>query len=569
MHGTDVFLINKMRIAQRLAKKAIHSAHNLHFVSEELRSIIERHYGATGGRDFVLPMVFGLERFSQPDSKPRETKRILFVGRLMEVKGVDILIKAFSKFLKIDSLSDYALDIVGDGPELDSLQQLARQEQVEEKITFHGSKQKSEIAGFYRNADLFVLPSRTTTLGEKEGLGLVVLEAMMSGVPVIGTNCGGIKETIEHGKTGIIVPENDVNALHLAMVDLIQDVGKREQFSHHAHAEVARKYSSESLVTAMKQWYGVDWVGPQTQSTKVPTIVGKALTVVIVLVSFWFVWQQIQASEIDVVDTLFNSEPIIFLSVLCIFGVVALSPIIWKFLMLGCGTDVSYRMCFAIWWTTNIAKYVPGKVSLIAGRVYVARRYGKGVVLESFVWELIISISSAVLAGLFLLDLEGISFAAKGVLISIAIASLFPVISPKLTQRVVRKPFALLGRGEWNEETSMTRRIYSITLILMMISWLLWGLAHKFILLGLGVDASLLHLIGAFSLAWLIGFSAFFLPAGLGAREGVFTVNLTLFIASGVAGILVILSRLINIVAEVITFGIGTLMFSKEEFEQE
>ena len=176
----------------------------------------------------------------------------------MEVKGVDILIKAFSKFLKNDSLSDYALDIVGDGPELDSLQQLSRQEQVEEMITFHGSKQKSEIAGFYRNADLFVLPSRTTSLGEKEGLGLVVLEAMMSGVPVIGTDCGGIKETIEHGETGIIVPENDVDALHIAMVDLIQDVGKREQFSHHAHAEVARKYSSESLVTAMKQWYGVD-----------------------------------------------------------------------------------------------------------------------------------------------------------------------------------------------------------------------------------------------------------------------------------------------------------------------
>ena len=298
-------------------------------------------------------------------------------------------------------------------------------------------------------------------------------------------------------------------------------------------------------------------------------MLGKALTVLIVLLSFWFIYQQIESSDIDIFETLFNAEPIIFMAIVCIFGVLALSPIIWKFLMLGSGADVPYRLCFGIWWTTNIAKYVPGKVSLIAGRVYVARRYGKRVVLESFVWELIISISSAVLAGLFLVDLEGISFAAKGVLISIAIASLFPVISPKLTQRVVRKPFALLGRGEWNKETSMTRRIYSITLILMMISWLLWGFAHKFILLGLGVDASLLHLIGAFSLAWLIGFSAFFLPAGLGAREGVFTVNLTLFIASGVAGILVILSRLINIVAEVITFGIGTLMFSKEEFEQE
>ena len=258
MHGTDVFLIDKMRIAQRLAKKAIHSAHNLHFVSEELRSIVERRYGDVGGRDFVLPMVFGLESFSRAASKPRETKRILFVGRLMEVKGVDVLIKAFSKFLENDSLSDYALDIVGDGPELDSLLHLARQEQIEEKIVFHGSKQRNEIADFYANADLFVLPSKTTALGEKEGLGLVVLEAMMSGVPVIGTDCGGIKETIEHGKTGIIVAENDVNALHIAMVDLIKDVGKREQFSHHAHAEVTRKYSSESLVTAMKQWYGVD-----------------------------------------------------------------------------------------------------------------------------------------------------------------------------------------------------------------------------------------------------------------------------------------------------------------------
>ena len=258
MHGTDVFLIEKMRIAQRLAKKAIHSAHNLHFVSEELRSITERRYGGAGGRGFVLPMVFGLGKFSRTDSDPRETKRILFVGRLMEVKGVDVLIKAFSKFLNHESLADYVLDIVGDGPELDSLQQLSQQEQIDEKITFHGSKPKSEIADFYVNADLFVLPSRTTALGEKEGLGLVILEAMMSGVPVIGTSCGGIKETIEHGRTGIIVPENDVDALHVAMVDLIQDVAKREQFSHHAHAEVARKYSSESLVDTMKQWYGVD-----------------------------------------------------------------------------------------------------------------------------------------------------------------------------------------------------------------------------------------------------------------------------------------------------------------------
>ena len=87
---------------------------------------------------------------------------------------------------------------------------------------------------------------------------------------------------------------------------------------------------------------------PQAQSRNVPIIIGRALTFVVVLLSFWFVWQQIQASEIDVIDTLINSQPVIFLSVLCIFGVVALSPIVWKFLMLGSGADVSYRMCFAI-----------------------------------------------------------------------------------------------------------------------------------------------------------------------------------------------------------------------------
>ena len=121
--------------------------------------------------------------------------------------------------------------------------------------------------------------------------------------------------------------------------------------------------------------------------------IGRVLTIFVVILSFWFIYQQIKSSEIDVIDTLLGAKPIIFLSIVCIFGVLILSPIIWKFLMLGSGADVPYRLCFGIWWTTNIAKYVPGKVSLIAGRAYVARKYGSKVVIESFVWELLISVS--------------------------------------------------------------------------------------------------------------------------------------------------------------------------------
>ncbi len=306
-----------------------------------------------------------------------------------------------------------------------------------------------------------------------------------------------------------------------------------------------------------------------TASTSSAQLLGRILTVLIVILSFWFIHQQIESSNINVLDTLLDAKPIIFMSIVCIFGVLILSPIVWKFLMLGSGADVPYRLCFGIWWTTNVAKYVPGKISLIAGRAYVARRYGSKVVLESFVWELIISVSSAVIAGLFLLDLEGISTSTKWILVCVGLASLLPIMSPKFTQAIVRKPFSILGRGEWNHDTSMTRKYYSIALILMIVSWVLWGLAHQFILLGLGVDASLTLLIGSFSIAWLVGFFAFFLPAGLGAREGVFTFNLSLFLSGGIAGIVAVLSRSINVLVEIIVFVLGLTMMSPEELEEE
>lgn len=297
-------------------------------------------------------------------------------------------------------------------------------------------------------------------------------------------------------------------------------------------------------------------------------LAGKALIALIVILSFWFIYRQIDSSNLDVVETMTNAKPIIFLSILPIFGVLVLSPIIWKYLMLGSGADVPFRHCFGIWWTTNIAKYVPGKVSLVAGRAYVARKYGSHTVLESFVWELLISVSSAVIAGLFLLELEGIASTTKWLLICVGLASLLPIISPRLTQRLVRKPFSLLGRGEWSHETSMTRTYYGIALMLMTLSWLLWGFAHQLILWGLGEEASLTLLIGSFSIAWLVGFTAFFLPAGLGAREGVFTFNLSLFLSGGIAGILAVISRTLNVLVEVIAFFFGLTMMSPEELEE-
>ena len=257
MHGTDVFLINKMKIARRLAKKSIRRANNLHFVSNVLQTIIVQHYGDSYGEGLLLPMVFGLEDFRQESMTLPKTKRILFVGRLMEVKGIDVLINAFSKLVKNQPFQDWNLDIVGDGPERNYLTKLSREKEISHLIRFHGSKQRNEIKDFYNQAELFILPSKTTSLGEKEGLGLVVLEAMMAGVPVIGTDCGGIKETIVDGKTGVIVPENDADALHNAMANLLNTPERRIELVKNAHSEIDKRYSTKSLVNTMKNWYGV------------------------------------------------------------------------------------------------------------------------------------------------------------------------------------------------------------------------------------------------------------------------------------------------------------------------
>ena len=257
MHGTDVFLINKMKIAKRLAKKSIQRADKHHFVSNALQTIVVKQYGNTYGDGLVLPMVFGLEDFRQESKTLPETKRILFVGRLMEVKGIDVLINAFSLLVKHHPFEDWNLDIVGDGPERDYLTKLSRDKAISHLVNFHGSKQRNQIKDFYSQAELFILPSKTTSLGEKEGLGLVVLEAMMAGVPVIGTDCGGIRETIVNGRTGIIIPENDVDALHHAMADLLNDPKQRIELINNAHSAIDKRYSTKSLTITMKKWYGV------------------------------------------------------------------------------------------------------------------------------------------------------------------------------------------------------------------------------------------------------------------------------------------------------------------------
>ena len=132
-------------------------------------------------------------------------KRILHISHLRADKGICYLIDAVNR-LKIKR-DDFVIDIVGGNPDnLKRAQNLAETYQVNQIIRFHGKKSHDDIANFVRDCVFFVLPSI------RESFGVVLIEAMACGKPVVATRCGGPEEVVTK-ETGILIPPGDVEAL--------------------------------------------------------------------------------------------------------------------------------------------------------------------------------------------------------------------------------------------------------------------------------------------------------------------------------------------------------------------
>tara|TARA_Y100000994_G_scaffold242055_1_gene238566 strand:+ start:118 stop:1053 length:936 start_codon:yes stop_codon:yes gene_type:complete len=286
----------------------------------------------------------------------------------------------------------------------------------------------------------------------------------------------------------------------------------------------------------------------------------NTITILVIILAFAFVFRELQRNKVDVIGIILPPTSDVIIGFLFIFLVVIINPFIWYFLMNGCGAQISKKEASGIWWSTNIARYVPGRVSIIASRVWVARKWGPKVVLESLGWELILTTSSALLASSLLIFSSEISFSYKVLVSILALLSLFPFINPEFSQKLLRKPLQLLGKDEWKQKTVMTRMYYFNALFLMTVTWILWGFGHQFILKSMGFDAAIWELIGIFSFAYLVGYFAFFIPAGFGAREGTFTYLLSIMISGGLGAGLAIISRVFNIMADVVMFFVGGLL---------
>ncbi len=179
-------------------------------------------------------------------------KKILFVGRLIEWKGVKILISAYKHVKK--ELPNTQLIIVGDGPDYKGLLDYTNKLEIQDSVQFKGYVKDDELQIYYQTSDIFVLPSYPIE-NQTEGLGVVLLEAMTAGVPVIGSDTGGIPDIIEDGVNGLLVPPGDEKMLAEAIKKLIQNPDLAEQFRREGFKTVQMKYSWEIITDAFIKTY--------------------------------------------------------------------------------------------------------------------------------------------------------------------------------------------------------------------------------------------------------------------------------------------------------------------------
>ncbi len=187
----------------------------------------------------------------------KDRYRLLFVGRFVEKKGLDVLLAALAH-LKADGPAALHLEIVGDAGPLtpQDYRKLARKLGVWDQVTFHGNVPFAELAALLPECDLMVQPSVTAADGDAEGGAPTVLTwAQSAGLPVVATRHCDIPDVVRDGETGRLVGERDPHALADALTELLDDVALRHRMSAAARAHIQERFSLAGQIRETEALY--------------------------------------------------------------------------------------------------------------------------------------------------------------------------------------------------------------------------------------------------------------------------------------------------------------------------
>jgi phosphatidylinositol alpha-1,6-mannosyltransferase len=184
---------------------------------------------------------------------PTDATLVAAVGRLIEVKGLHVLAEAADRILA--ARPNVHIAIAGYGPIQRQIEQVIARSSAKDRVHLAGTLDRGEVAQLLAESDLFVNPGVVDSRGRAEGLGITTLEAMASGLAVVGSRVGGIPETMVDGVTGFLVPPGDVGGLAEAVGRLLDDEMMRRRMGEAGRAMVRQRFAWPELAEQVVSVY--------------------------------------------------------------------------------------------------------------------------------------------------------------------------------------------------------------------------------------------------------------------------------------------------------------------------
>ena len=257
-HAGDVFTIRKSKILGIIGSFVLKNSDEITANSKYTKNVITAIEYELKCNVEIIPMGVDTSRFNPNKASDlrnvfEEEYLILSVGRLVDKKGIKYLIMAMEDVIKV--FPKAKLIIGGSGPEKEKLENLSASLGLKENVIFVGYIENSDLPKYYASSDIFVLPSIETKGGDTEGLGVVLLEAMACGTPVIGSNIGGITDIILNNETGFLTQPENPKDIAEKIIELLSNEKTRQRVSDNALKMITEKFSWDIVTKLFSNIY--------------------------------------------------------------------------------------------------------------------------------------------------------------------------------------------------------------------------------------------------------------------------------------------------------------------------
>ncbi|MDH4221988.1 MAG: N-acetyl-alpha-D-glucosaminyl L-malate synthase BshA [candidate division Zixibacteria bacterium] len=250
LHGTDITLVGMDKSFYGITQFSIEESDGITAVSEFLKKITLSEFNLNKDIE-MIPNFVDTERFKPSmDKRQRkqfardEEKILMHISNFRPVKRTEDVIKIFKL---INEEIPSKLILIGDGPDLSKVLLLSKELEIEDRVISLGGQ--DYVENLLPLADLFLLPS------EQESFGLVALEAMSCGLPVIATNVGGLPEVVSDGIDGYLLPLGDVRSMAEKGIELLSSENRLRNFKENCRKKAVERFDSRLIVPLYEEYY--------------------------------------------------------------------------------------------------------------------------------------------------------------------------------------------------------------------------------------------------------------------------------------------------------------------------